>query len=334
MVQMPLPVEERPVADQAQVSARFFGPFALTVQGREIDRWRAGKARSLFQYLTLHRGQLITRDRLNSVLWPDAEWRPAASSLKVACHAARSVVGAARTSTGPSESGIRLLHRDFGYMLQFDTLWCDIDEFQALVRSGLRHSAEGNRARAMLDLEAAMSMYAGDFLSGQHCDWAVEYREHFKSLAMRALDVLRSAAMARGDTRELVAVSQRTLHIDPHHEPTYQDLIREHGRLGEPERARSWFLLCARRLDRDLGINPALETRRALHEVVSAGRADRGAPAPAPHRSAGRAPARPGSAGAVDPDSDFDTPQPPGFDAAVSHGPTGVAQPPPAYARP
>jgi DNA-binding SARP family transcriptional activator len=296
MVRMPLPVEERPVADQAQVSARFFGPFALAVHGREIDRWRAGKARSLFQYLTLHRGQLITRDRLNRVLWPDAEWGPTGSSLKVACHAARSVVGAARSSTEPSESGIRLLHRDFGYVLQFENLWCDIDEFQALVRSGLRHSAEGNREQAVLDLEAAISMYAGDFLSGQHCDWVIEYREHFKSLAMRALDVLRTEALARGDTSELVAVSQRTLHIDPHHEPTYQDLIREHGRLGEPERARSWFLLCARRLNHDLGVDPAPETKRALHEVVSAAGADRSVRAPAVPRSADRPPARPRSA--------------------------------------
>jgi DNA-binding SARP family transcriptional activator len=272
-----MPVQEMLVAGQPQVSACFFGPFALTVGGREIDRWRAGKARSLFQYLLLHRGQLITRDRLNSVLWPDAEWSPTSSSLKVACHAARSVVGAACTSTGASESGIRLLHRDFGYLLQVESLWCDLDAFQAMIRSGLRQSSEGNRQAAVLDLEAALSIYHGDFLSGQHCDWVIEYREHFKSLAMRALDVLRGEAMACGDTSELMAVSQRTLHIDPHHEPTYQDLIREHGRLGEPERARTWFSLCAHRLDRDLGVEPAQETKRVLQEVVTGrGTRDRG----------------------------------------------------------
>ena len=298
VVGMPLAMDTWPAGSEAMVSVRFLGPFALAVQGREIDRWRAGKARSFFQYLTLHRGQLITRDRLNSVLWPDAEWGPASSSLKVACHAARSVVGAARTSTEPSESGIRLLHRDFGYVVNFENLWCDLDEFQALVRSGLRHSAEGNGERAVADLEAAIALYAGDFLGGQHCDWVVEYREHFKSLAMRALDVLRTYAMARGDTSELIAISQRTLHIDPHHELTYQDLIREHGRLGEPERARSWFQLCARRLSRDLGIEPAPETRRALYEVVSAGCRGRGAGAVPPRvrPDADRVPARPHSA--------------------------------------
>jgi DNA-binding SARP family transcriptional activator len=292
VARMPILVpERRPAAGQTLVSARFFGPFALTIQGREIDRWRAGKARNFFQYLLLHRGQLITRDRLNSVLWPDSEWGPTSSSLKVACHAARSVVGAARTSTEVSESGIRLLHRDFGYMLHVESLWCDLDEFQTLIRSGLRQSSDGNREAAVLDLEAALSMYDGDFLSGQHCDWVIEYREHYKSLAMRALDVLRGVAMARGDTSEVLAISQRTLHIDPHHEPTYQDLIREHGRLGEPERARSWFSLCARRLDRDLGIQPAQETKRVLQETISAGRPDRATRPPAASRLAdGRAP--------------------------------------------
>lgn len=298
VVGMPIAVDQWPASSQAMVSARFLGPFALAVQGRDIDRWRAGKARSLFQYLTLHRGQLITRDRLNSVLWPDAEWGPTSSSLKVACHAARSVVGAARTTTEPSESGIRLLHRDFGYVVQFQNLWCDLDEFQSLVRSGLRHSAEGRREQAVADLEAAIGLYGGDFLSGQHSDWVIEYREHFKSLAMRALDVLRAEAMARGDTSEIVAISQRTLHIDPHHEPTYQDLIREHGRLGEPERARSWFHICARRLSHDLGADPTPETLRALQDVLAAGRGDHGAGATSGRvpTSADRAPARPATA--------------------------------------
>ncbi|HEV2885360.1 MAG TPA: bacterial transcriptional activator domain-containing protein [Jatrophihabitans sp.] len=300
VVQIPAWGQEWPACSDAPVSARFLGPFSLTVQGREIERWRAGKARSFFQYLTLHRGQLITRDRLHSVLWPEAEWGPCSSSLKVACHAARAAVGAARTSSEPSESGIRLIHRNSGYLLQFQNLWCDLDEFQALVRSGLRHWAAGDRLPAVADLDAAMSLYGGDFLSGQDCDWVVEYREHFKSLAIRALDVLRADAVACGDSSEIVAISQRTLHIDPHHEPTYQALIREHGRLGEPERARSWFHICARRLDRDLGVDPALETKRALHTAVAAGRESHGVRGPAPAR-ADRAqvrplPARPSSA--------------------------------------
>jgi two-component SAPR family response regulator len=273
-----------PAVGQTQVTARFFGHFTLNVQGCEIARWRAGKARSLFQYLMLHRGQLITRDRLNGVLWPDAEWGAASSSLKVACHAARSVVGAARTSSESSRSGIRLLHRNFGYVLYVESLWCDIDDFQSLVRNGLRRCADGDRRLAVRDLRAAISMYDGDFLSGQRCDWAIEYREHFKSLAMRSLDVLRGEAMACGDTSEVVALSRRSLDIDPHHEPTYQDLIREHGRLGEPERARTWFLLCAHRLDRDLGMPPSWETRRALHEVLSTGCADRPVRSPAAAR--------------------------------------------------
>jgi len=263
--------QEQPTRPEATVSANFLGPFSVTVLGCEVSRWRAGKARNFFQYLTVHRGQVIPRDRLNTVLWPEAEWGPGASSLKVACHAARAAVGAARTFAEPSESGIQLVHREVGYLIRFQSLWCDLEEFQELVRRGLRRWAAGDRPGAVADLAAATHLYQGDFLCGEQGDWIEEYREHYKSLALRSLDVLRADATARDDSSEAGRLSLRILDIDPHHEPTYQALIREHGRLGEPERARSWYQLCARRLARDFGVDPAPETRRALQHAIATG---------------------------------------------------------------
>jgi DNA-binding SARP family transcriptional activator len=252
----------------AYLSVRFFGQFAISVGGRPVEGWRAGKSRSFFQYLMLHRGRVMTRDQLRDALWPEAEWRASSSSLKVACCGARNALGAGKESGG-DESCIRLLHRDGGYLLAADDAWCDTEEFQERVSEGMQHHSRGSMDRATWILTRAMTLYEGDFLAGQNEDWIAEAREYYRSLAVCALDVLRSAAVKRGDADEVFALGQRTLEIDALHEPTYQDLISVAGLLGQQEQAVRWYQLCERRLRRLIGVEPSNDTRQVLHEVLN-----------------------------------------------------------------
>lgn len=77
-------VQDARQTQRAYLSVCFFGSFSVSVDGLPVQRWRAGKSRSFFQYLALHRGRLMTRDQLRDALWPDAEWCASSSSLKVA----------------------------------------------------------------------------------------------------------------------------------------------------------------------------------------------------------------------------------------------------------
>ncbi|MFD7427439.1 BTAD domain-containing putative transcriptional regulator [Streptomyces sp. NPDC059818] len=257
-----------PDAPPAYLSVCFFGRFATSVGGIPVERWRAGKSRSLFQYLMLHRKRVMTRDQLRDALWPEAEWRASSSSLKVACCGARSTLGAGKQPEGAG-SPIRLLHRDGGYLLDADDAWCDIEEFRDRVHEGMQHRSHGRPDQAAESLERAIDLYHGDFLAGQDEDWIAEAREYYRSLALGALDVLRTSAMDRGDADTVVALGQRTLQIDALHEPTYQALIRVAGLLGQPEQALRWYQLCERRLRRLIGVEPSADTREALQQVLT-----------------------------------------------------------------
>jgi DNA-binding SARP family transcriptional activator len=256
----------------AYLSVRFFGSFSVFVAGVPVERWRAGKSRSFFQYLMLHRGRLMTRDQLRAALWPDAEWCSSSSSLKVACHGARGALGASKQPGPLAGPGIRVLHRDGGYLLDADDAWSDAEEFSWRIREGMQHYTRRRLGSATKSLTAAMTLYQGDFLAGQDEDWVVEMREYHRSQAVRALDVLRGAAMACGDADRVVALGRRTLQIDALHEPTYQDLITIAGRLGQLEQAVRWYWLCAERLGRVIGVEPSAQTRQALAQVQAAGR--------------------------------------------------------------
>ncbi|MCT7357398.1 winged helix-turn-helix domain-containing protein, partial [Streptomyces sp. 15-116A] len=261
------------IARQA-VRIRFFGDFELSVNGAPVRRWRAGKARGLFQFLVIHRGQTLTRDRLYEALWPGSDRSAGDSSLKVAAHALRRVLDAHPDS--PCASGIRLTYRDFGYVLDVEDLWSDVDRFRELVHSGLRAAAAGDRGAARERLRSAVALYAGEFLRGESADWVVEQREYLRSLALRALEVLRADAAEREDFPELIEVCRSTLGIDRHHEETYRALMTAHGRRGEHACVRRWYDLCARRLREDLAVAPSRETDRLLHAILPA------APPPAP----------------------------------------------------
>ncbi|MFG2990587.1 BTAD domain-containing putative transcriptional regulator [Streptomyces sp. NPDC048257] len=249
------------------VRVRFLGDFELTVNGAPVQRWRAGKARGLFQYLVVHRGQMLTRDRLYASLWPGTD-STAGSSLKVAAHALRRVLDA--HPDRPGDSGIQLVYRDFGYVLHITGLWSDLDRFQELVHTGLRAAAAGDAPLARTRLRAALGLYGGEFLRGESADWVVEQREYLRALALRALGVLRADAEAREDFVELIEVCRRTLEIDRHHEETYRALMAAHGRRGELACVRRWYELCARRMRDELAVAPGHETQRLLSTLIPA----------------------------------------------------------------
>ncbi|MFE2292921.1 BTAD domain-containing putative transcriptional regulator [Streptomyces sp. NPDC059452] len=247
------------------VRVRFLGEFELTVNGAPVRRWRAGKARGLFQYLVVHRGQMLTRDRLYASLWPGAD-SSAGSSLKVAAHALRRVLDA--HPDGPGDSGITLVYRDFGYVLHVSGLWSDVDLFQEYVHSGLRAAAAGDAPLARSRLRAAADLYGGDFLRGESADWVVEQREYLRALALRGLGVLRADAEEREDSVELIEVCRRVLEIDRHHEETYRALMAAHGRRGELACVRRWYELCARRMGDELALSPGRETQQLLRTLI------------------------------------------------------------------
>ena len=234
------------------VAVRLLGGFSMAIDREPVNRWRAGKARGMFQYLLMNRGKLVSRDRLYEVLWPAAPNASGGSSLKVAAHALREVLG--RT---PAEAGLALVCRDRGYLLRAGDVWTDVDEFE--------------RCRAARDDRAAAELYRDDFLRGEDGDWVVEQREWYRAAVLRTLDRLREDALRRGDRAELVRWCRRSLELDPYREDTYRTMMAAHARSGELDRVVAWYRLCHRRLRDGLGVGPSVETHDLLVEALRHG---------------------------------------------------------------
>jgi two-component SAPR family response regulator len=249
------------------IVVRCLGSFSLQLNGQPVERWRAGKARSLFQFLLMNREQVVLKERLYEALWPGAD-EASPTSLRVAVHGVRRILSA------PFDEGtapVRLTFEDVGYMLSTTDVWVDVDEFAAACTDGRIGTAHGDHEAAAAAYRRAVELYRGDFLAQNNSDWMEEFRQWNRTCLLKALAALRSHALRQGDTDAAAMWCRRTLDVDPYHEDSYRILIADHFTRGEPGQAKLWYELCRRRLN-ELGATPDRTTRMVFSRTLELGR--------------------------------------------------------------
>ncbi|TMR99677.1 AfsR/SARP family transcriptional regulator [Nonomuraea basaltis] len=248
------------------MSIRTFGTFELAFEGCPVERWKAGKARNLLQFLLLRRGRTVSRDVLYESLWPDASWSKDSSSLKVAAHMLRRVLETRQAEDGPA---LRLLTRESGYLLEVVDVPIDFETFVSLVDEAHAAQLRGNdRATAAALYRRAARLYRGDFLPDEAYEWAAAQREWLRSRLLCALTYLAETDILRGDHVGVIRWCQRMLEVEPFHEEAYRALMLVHGHLGQREQVQRWYRLCAGRLRDHLQMAPDLATRRLYTRAV------------------------------------------------------------------
>jgi two-component SAPR family response regulator len=249
-------------ASSSRVVVNSLGKFSLEIAGHPVERWRAGRSRNLFQYLLVNKNKVVLKERLCEVLWPHVELKSGSSALKVVVHALRRTLAGA---DGTGDERLRVLYRDFGYMLQADdSVWIDFAEFEGLVQDASTAQSRHELDHAARAYERAVQLYQGDFLLGESADWVAEQREWLRGSVLRALEFLACAALGNGDLDRALVYYRRSLEIDPCREQSYRGIMLVHGRRGEPGQVKRWYELCVRRMREQLDALPAAETERLL----------------------------------------------------------------------
>ncbi|WP_176308619.1 AfsR/SARP family transcriptional regulator [Micromonospora sp. NBS 11-29] len=270
------------VPPESSVVVRTLGGFEFSAGGHEIDRWRAGKARVLFQFMLLNRGRVLSRETLYEALWPDTGWSGNSSSLKVAVHMLRAALVSQlqHACEHPDADGgrpsLQLVTHQLGYVLKTEGVWVDFEVFDDLIDRGRAADARGDGVEAARLFAAAMDVHRGDFLPGVDLDWAEVHRMWLRSRALLALERLVKTHLAAGDHLAVLDRCREMLAIEPLREETYRILMAVHGHLGHLSQVQRWYGICSTRLRRELKVGLDESTVR-LHgrairgELVEAG---------------------------------------------------------------
>jgi len=246
------------------------GDFVVTVCGTQIRRWKAGRARQLFQYLLANSGRPVPRTTLIEAIWGESAARCPDVSLKVAVCMLRSILAEV---DDPAEDGrspsLRIVSHPASYALETDDTFVDVDQFERAIAVGESIEITGNNDQASRYYRRAVDLYTGPYLPECNEPWAMIRRERLQDSLLHALDQLAMDSEQRGDQIETFNLHQRMLEIDPCREASYRALMRYHASAQQPSRVEHWYLTCVEQLQTRLGLEPDSQTRRMFYEAMS-----------------------------------------------------------------
>lgn len=253
---------EAAALDQPLLTVHMLDGLQMSLGPQRIVDLPRGKARSLLRVLLLQRRRPMSRLRLCSLLWPEADPAGARNSLNVTVHRLRRAIG---------DNGL-IRHGDDGYQIVAPgEVWLDAEQFVLHAEVGALEDLRGNVDEAIAEYECAIDLYRSDLLDdGEHepalaCDDQA-LRDRFNQV----LERLARLREAREDLHGCLRVSLRHLGIDPCNEQAHRRLMRCYARLGQVQLAERQFRTCVDTLRRQLGVTPQAETIE-LHRRIGQG---------------------------------------------------------------
>jgi len=251
--------EERSVAVQHSLQARFFGHFELLCDGENMPLGRNGKALTILKYLLANRTRPVSQDHLMGWLWPESNLKKARWSLNSAIHGLRKLLSGCSSSISTNY----VFLEDGYYRLSPDVrVSTDVDDFDRHHEQGRRLEKESRKQDATIEYEKAVGLYRGDYLiEDLYEDWTMVERERLANAYIDLLGRLAIYYMGVGQQQESIRACYKVLEKDRCHEDSYRLLMQCYARLGLRARALHQYRMCEQILSQEYGTSPSPETR-------------------------------------------------------------------------
>jgi DNA-binding SARP family transcriptional activator len=217
----------------------------------------AKKSQALLAYLAVRPTQLVSRDKMASLLWSGSGPEQARQSL-------RQLLSTLRKELTQISPDARLLVEESDFLgTDAALLEADVCQFESLLGNGSEEA-----------LTQATEIYRGDFLDGfqlgeeKFDQWVLAERDRLHRAALRAHSQLADSQAKRGALDDAIATAQRALRIDPLQESMHRTLMRLYLQSGDLVNALQQYDSCARTLKRELGVDPDAETRALQQQIT------------------------------------------------------------------
>ncbi len=246
----------------AQLKLLVFGPPRLERDGTPLEL-NLRKALALLIYLAVS-GRPHSRDALATMLWPESDQRESRTRLRRMLYRLGQALGDDILDAGPD--AIRLHPAA--------DLWLDCAAFRQHVAAGLPAPADPLAPERLAHLEAAIQLYADDFLAGftlpdspAFDEWQFFVRESLRQLYGQLLEQLVQAHRSQQAWEQAIVYARKWVALDGLHEPAHRALMRLYASAGQHAAALRQYQECVRVLDAELGAAPEEETTALYHAI-------------------------------------------------------------------
>jgi DNA-binding SARP family transcriptional activator len=204
-------------------------------------------AQSLFAYLALNAGVTQRREKLASLLWPEASESNARSYLRQALWRIRKSLENA--SLSPDDYlGISDISLTFDDQSDY---WLDIDL--------ILDSDEPGTVEELIEI---VHLYRGELLPGFYDEWIVMERDRLQAAYHQKMNLLLDRLLQLGRWDEALTWGEDWVRLGYSPEPAFRALMRAHAGLGDHGMVQATYQRCEEALARELGLEPSPETRR------------------------------------------------------------------------
>ncbi|MDP4301089.1 AfsR/SARP family transcriptional regulator [Leptothrix discophora] len=243
------------------LSMRVIGGFGLWIGERRVDNLPRGKIRSLIKLLVLQRRRPLSRTRLCSLYWPEADPESARNSLHVALHRVRRALEASGT----------IVYTDEGYQfVPAGPTWIDSEQFLVHAEQGAQAEARQQVDQAIAQYEAGLALYASDLLDeGCHDAGLAGLAQQLRDRHNQVLHRLAELYEAGRDLHACLRITLRLLSVDACNEDAHGRLMRCYAGLGQPQLVERQYRACLQTLREMLGVTPREETVRLFRQLTS-----------------------------------------------------------------
>jgi DNA-binding SARP family transcriptional activator len=240
----------------ALLHLELLGDFRLRTEARTLVTISAKKSQAMLAYLAVKPSQLVSRDKMASLLWSSTAPEQARQSL-------RQTLSTLRKELAQVSSQKILLEESDFLSLDASLIYVDVAQFESLIATGTPEA-----------LDPATTLYAGDFLDGFLIDeekfdqWVIAERDRLHRLALRAHSQLVEQLSRSGALDEAIGAAQRSLRIDPLQETLHRTLMKLYMHSGDLLNALQQYDNCAKILRRELDVEPDAQTKALESEIV------------------------------------------------------------------
>jgi DNA-binding SARP family transcriptional activator len=232
------------------IDFRVLGPVEMRVGGVSLPL-RGVKVRELLSLMLLHRGRVVPVERLADELWDGAP--PAASTAALRVYISR----LRKLLAGAGHESLLVTH-PAAYRLDVPDQSIDLARFEVLAASGRAALADGNPARAVEQLRAALALWRGSAFADIAATHAVEMEStRLEECRLEALEDCIDAELASGHHRSVLGELQAAVAAHPLRERLWAQRMTALYRSDRQPEALAAFQEFRRHLADELGLDPS-----------------------------------------------------------------------------
>ncbi len=260
--------------EMQRLNVSLLGSFEVRLDDTDVtDLLRTKKERAILAYLAQEADRAHMRQSVAEFFWPDRPENYARMNLRQALLGIRRMIG-------PEEKASEFLFTtEETVQIEREKIWLDTNEFTNKLMATHSHSHTHLQTcpECLNALESTVQIYRGDFLEdlllndlAGFQEWVFFHRERNFRYLLDALHSLTEIYFKKRDYETTYKHAWRYVSLAPLEEAAHRMLMRVFALTGRRSAALQQYQLCKSLMERELRIEPSVETKR-LYEHISAG---------------------------------------------------------------